>query len=782
MKSVADSSTSMASRIKASSIVSVAATATVVAGYAALAAQGVAAVAAVAPLAGLLAVLPSLALAAAGGVGVLMLATSGLAAAMKQSSGGTSNNGQAIVAAERRVQSAQQASTQAQIDLNAARQTAADRLIELSRLLNRAALDERGGVMAVADAEKALRAARASGDRSAIQHAQLALDEANQSLIEIRAHTADLTAEDQHRTTVGVEGSDEVQAALQRQAKALQDLADAQAALKTAGQGAGGVDAAAAAYAKLSVAGKQLVDVLRAIAPSWRSVQQAVQQAVFAGVAADVKQLSQVYLPVMREQLPAIGKGWNNAFRGTAQLAASAGFVRDINTTLGNTATFWQRIGNSFAPFLSGFRQFAVVGSGFLPSIGSWVERIANSFDRWATNARESGKAQTWIANSLTVLGQLWEITKNVGSSIASIFRAGSAGPDWLPGVVAGTQALSDFLASPAGQGKLAAVFATLREVGAKLWAVLTNLGPTLLDLFSAGGAATDTLSVFGVVIGFAADHLHAFASWLPVIIAGFIAYKALVAGAVVVETIRIPLLIAQTISNFALAGAMRATMVATGQATVAQWGLNAAFIANPIGIIILAIVALVGGIYLLWTHSAAFRDFWIAAWILIKIGFEIAVVWIHDKIQWLIDAVLGIRDRITAGAAGLWDGIVYSFKSAVNWMIRLWNDFHLTLGGGNVLGISIPSVTLDTPNIPYLAKGGVVQATPGGRLVVAGDGGEDEAVVPLSKLGGVSGGTSGGTTRVILDFRNVPDSLKGIIRKMVRTDGGGDVQIAFGS
>jgi phage-related protein len=42
---------------------------------------------------------------------------------------------------------------------------------------------------------------------------------------------------------------------------------------------------------------------------------------------------------------------------------------------------------------------------------------------------------------------------------------------------------------------------------------------------------------------------------------------------------------------------------------------LDVALDANPIGIIILAIVALVAAFVILWTHSAAFRDFWIGAW-----------------------------------------------------------------------------------------------------------------------------------------------------------------------
>lgn len=57
------------------------------------------------------------------------------------------------------------------------------------------------------------------------------------------------------------------------------------------------------------------------------------------------------------------------------------------------------------------------------------------------------------------------------------------------------------------------------------------------------------------------------------------------------------------------------AVTLQTKIATAAQWLWNLAMDANPIGLIIIAIVALVAGFVYLWTHSAAFRNFWIGLW-----------------------------------------------------------------------------------------------------------------------------------------------------------------------
>lgn len=109
----------------------------------------------------------------------------------------------------------------------------------------------------------------------------------------------------------------------------------------------------------------------------------------------------------------------------------------------------------------------------------------------------------------------------------------------------------------------------------------------------------------------------------------------------------------------------------------------------------------------------------------------------VGEIVQWFRDA----PGKIASAASGMWNGIVTSFKAAINTLIRLWNGFQLTLGGQTVdlgpLGThTFPSVTLDTPNIPYLAQGGIVTRP---TLAMIGEAGP-EAVVPLSRAGGLGG------------------------------------------
>lgn len=114
----------------------------------------------------------------------------------------------------------------------------------------------------------------------------------------------------------------------------------------------------------------------------------------------------------------------------------------------------------------------------------------------------------------------------------------------------------------------------------------------------------------------------------------------------------------------------------------------------------------------------------------------------IKTKFNEIIDFVGTLKDKIAAKASNMWNGIKDSFKSAINFVISKWNDLSFGLKLPNsIFGISLGPLagkgfTLDTPNIPELARGGIVAATPGGVLARIGEAGRPERVEPLDPSG----------------------------------------------
>lgn len=226
---------------------------------------------------------------------------------------------------------------------------------------------------------------------------------------------------------------------------------------------------------------------------------------------------------------------------------------------------------------------------------------------------------------------------------------------------------------------------------------------------------------------------------------------------------------------------------VGIGAAAAIWWVLNTAMTANPIGLVIVAIGALVGGLVwayknIDWVRTAmnvvweVIKTVWsfsplgmiISNWTAISGFFSGAIsgisgfftgAWgvIQRVFGWtplgLIisnwDAITGflsgLPSRVGSVVSGLWDGISSSFRGALNKVIGWWNDFHLELkipsnSVTDFLHLSGAGFTVDTPNIPFLAAGGT--AIGAGWSIVGERGPElkylerGASVVPLNRAG----------------------------------------------
>ena len=76
---------------------------------------------------------------------------------------------------------------------------------------------------------------------------------------------------------------------------------------------------------------------------------------------------------------------------------------------------------------------------------------------------------------------------------------------------------------------------------------------------------------------------------------------------------------------------------MATAGLTKVQTVLNAVWAANPVGIVIVAIGALIAIFMLLWNNSESFRNFWIGLWDSIKKVVSTAVNFIVQCLEILL-------------------------------------------------------------------------------------------------------------------------------------------------
>ena len=189
---------------------------------------------------------------------------------------------------------------------------------------------------------------------------------------------------------------------------------------------------------------------------------------------------------------------------------------------------------------------------------------------------------------------------------------------------------------------------------------------------------------------------------------------------------------------------------LATGEATLAQLGLNTALLANPIGLVVTAVAALVAGLVYFFTQTkegqaawSTFTKFLTDAWKNFVKFFGDAVNSLMTFFKPVFEFIGGLFKNYVNMWINLFEGFVNGIITGLNGVIQLANTALSLISKATGGAITVKVPTIPKVNLPNLAEGGIVPATPGGRVVNVAEAGQAEAIVPLSKLGSMGSGTT---------------------------------------
>lgn len=148
-----------------------------------------------------------------------------------------------------------------------------------------------------------------------------------------------------------------------------------------------------------------------------------------------------------------------------------------------------------------------------------------------------------------------------------------------------------------------------------KVFNALAGVAARLADMFAGvlkhKGATDVILGLTGAIwLGVKAFKAYQLAvKGIAVVTGIFEAISFGWAGLTVAQDANTASLVANKIGMLAYRGFQLAAAAATGVLTAAQWALNVAMDANPIGLVVIAIAALVAGVIYAYTHFKTFRD-----------------------------------------------------------------------------------------------------------------------------------------------------------------------------
>lgn len=346
------------------------------------------------------------------------------------------------------------------------------------------------------------------------------------------------------------------------------------------------------------------------------------QQQVFkASLANTSAELGTVLLPVATKAF-----GWLNDHAVPAidktvkaiQMLQGGASGADIAAKLGLSATTGAKIDKV---------------AGALQSLKTWVDGLDFS------NLSDSGPAMSSLADSGAKIGPAIQdaaaSTKDLAPSVGSLL---SSGIQLLPGILNGAATAAKFLADHQTLLAGALVAGGVAYAGYKTFQAAKQVADIAeVALLPARIAATFALAASNRAL--AAAQVQTSIATTESNVAG--------TASIFTRTRQAVVTIASTVAE-------RTAALASRTWAAAQWILNAALSANPIGLVVLAIVALVAIVVLIATKTTWFQTIWSAVWTAIKATTAAIVTGIKATLNWF------------AGLPGLMAGWWNAAKAAV--------------------------------------------------------------------------------------------------------------------
>lgn len=453
----------------------------------------------------------------------------------------------------------------------------------------------------------------------------------------------------------------------------------------------------------------------------------------------------------------------------------------------GNLKTAWSNFVDQNKP-----QTYAIMTGGFstlariIPMLQPLFDVAAEAVSRLVTGlkkATDSGGIQRlvgWLSGQagpafVTLTATVKNLAVVIGNVFASFAPTGQGILTWLADVTgkwaawsqqANSGGLKAFAAYATSQGpRVVGLLSSIASAGVHIVQAVTPLAPISLAIARALAAILAALppGVITVLV----------AAWVAYTVAlrGYLAYAAIVGAA-------------------------------TKAWAAVQWLLNVAMDANPIGLIVLGIAALVAAIVWIATKTTWFQTIWRVAWGAIKVAavavwhaLQAAASAVWNALKWYVSSYLafwrgawnlvrtvagaawdwvkgkavafynwitGIPGKVSAKLSTMWNGLKSGFRTALNWVIGKWNGLRFSIPSFNVLGMNFGGGSIGVPSIPYMATGGSVLSS---GLAMIHKGEEVRPAKVTRKRG------SDGPGRLVIDLRGADGDLKRVIRGWIRTD-----------
>ena len=228
-----------------------------------------------------------------------------------------------------------------------------------------------------------------------------------------------------------------------------------------------------AALASLSPAARDFALAFADLLPTFRYIRVAVQEELFAGLDEELTNLAKTALPAIGRALGQTAADLNDFFSDLAGIAGRTDFAAlfdDLRPVITDILDAFRALARSVEPF---FKAAAPAARLLADSFRQTAESLG---DMIAAGAK-SGGLRAFLIEGVNSLKVWWDLTRNVGDALATLFDAGTEGGDSMVRSLSEIVARFDaWMESASGQSALTEFFETTRQLMSDLTPILTGL------------------------------------------------------------------------------------------------------------------------------------------------------------------------------------------------------------------------------------------------------------------------------------------------------------------
>ena len=374
------------------------------------------------------------------------------------------------------------------------------------------------------------------------------------------------------------------------------------------------------------------------------------------------------------ESFAKIQSGMNNIATGVGIFkdmgTAAFNAADNISQSLDNIDKMSQKLGLSTQAYQEWDYVLQISGAD-IDSMATGLKTLTNKFDEAKSGSKSAIKTFERLGLSMEDISDMSR--EDLFSAAITAFQNMEDSAE--------RAALANDLFGRSGQD-LAPLFNTTAEETQRLIQQVNDLGGVMSeDTVKNGAAFQDSLTSLKTAFSGASTSLMT--ELIPAIttimnkIAEFIASGGLEK---IIETLeKLAPAILLVISAFAGFKIVTGIISVIQGVSTAMQALNVVFAANPIGLVVAAVAALIAIFVALWNNCEEFREFWInlwdaikefavSAWEAIKGAFAVVGEWFKEKFQAAKDGIMEAWSNIKEKFAEKWSQIKEAFSAVKEW------------------------------------------------------------------------------------------------------------------